>query len=276
MSNTLLSDEERRAAFAGTAPKVPRKTVLSILVACLLLGLGGVVVDHFFGGPSKVGTTPVATETKPAPLGRGAVSGGPPGVPAQLSSLMGLQSQKAAPAPPLVLQGASGATVSLASYRGKVVVVSFLDASCDDVCSVLGREFREARADLAADGVPAGAVELITVNTDPLATAPGDAAPVDRALQGVAGWQFLTASLKRLDAVWSAYGITVEVDPTSRLVSHTNALDFLNPAGEIVASATPFANEVKAGSYELAPATVRLYARGIADEIRQIEKGAAR
>ena len=58
--------DERAAKFAENAPPIPRKAVVVAVVAFVVLGLGGVVLDHFFGGP--VSTTAVTAGTDPPGL----------------------------------------------------------------------------------------------------------------------------------------------------------------------------------------------------------------
>ncbi len=262
MSHAVLSEEERRAAFSGTAPKVSRQTIFYTIAACLVLGFGGIIVDHFFNGASKVGTTPIPTGSLPPPLQ--STPADLSAVPPLTGALMGLAPAGGGPAPAIALHSLSGKAFSLAALRGKVVLLSFFDSACDDICPVLSKELALARDELAAEHL-ASRVAVIVVNSDPALTAPGGAGPARRAL-AASGGTFLTGSLAALDRVWKAYGITIDVQQNSSIVSHNNLLYFLGPSGRLVATATPIGNEVKNGSYELAPSTLERFARGIADE----------
>ena len=122
--------------------------------------------------------------------------------------------------------------VSLATLRGKVVVLSFFDAACDDICPVL-----EAGA-FAGRRRPrplAGRVAVIAVNTDPLALSTASARPAEEAARAPStpAWYFLTGALTRLDAVWSSYGIAIDVQRDSGLVSHNDFLYFIDPSGRL-------------------------------------------
>jgi len=259
-----LSEAERAAAFAKPPPAVPRTTVFWILVACVALGLGGLVVDHFFGGASKVGLTSLPPSSRPAALPSQTTL---PSIHSSLSSMMDLQPLSAA-APPVALATPAGRAVTLAEFRGKVVVLSFFDSRCDDICPVLAAELRRAMSEVASAG-KAGKVEVLTVNTDPLATSPADAGPAERAMAGVGRWLFLTGALRRLDAVWSAYGVAVDAQPSTGLVSHSEALYFLGPTGRLAGRATPFADELN-GSYHLSAPILYRFGTGIATEVLRL------
>lgn len=262
MSNAVLTEEERRAAFSGTAPKASRKTFVYTIAACLLLGFGGIIVDHFFGGATQVGTSPIPTAgAKPPPLVE--VPPSVSAVPSSIGALMNLAPLHRA-APAFTLHDAAGHLVSLSALKGKVVVLSFFDAPCDDICPLLTRELGLARSELASSHL-AGRVDFVTVNTDPVQLLGGEAGPARRALAPVGG-SFLTGSLHALDPVWSAYGITIDVQKHSQAVTHNNLLYFVSPTGRLVSVATPFGNEVKNGTYELAPSTLEKFAKGIALE----------
>src|ERR1700733_12224398 len=87
-SGPLLSSDERAAAFAAGAPKVPRKTIVAVLSACLVLGLGGVVVDHFFSGADASTVTPHLRASKPS---HRVASPKPADLTAPVSAMMGLR-----------------------------------------------------------------------------------------------------------------------------------------------------------------------------------------
>ena len=69
-------------------------------------------------------------------------------VPAALVSLLGLTKLKSSPAPGFNLEADGGSTISLSRLRGKVVIVSFFDSVCNDICPVLATELKQAEVDL--------------------------------------------------------------------------------------------------------------------------------
>jgi cytochrome oxidase Cu insertion factor (SCO1/SenC/PrrC family) len=262
-----LSREERAAAFAGTAPKVPRKAVISIVSACLVLGFGGIVVDHFFSGASKAGLTPTPKVGNPPPL-PSAAHPAIANISASVGSMMALQTVKPTPAPAFSLTSASGTHVSLATFSDKIVVLSFFDGACDDICPIVESEIRQADRVLAAKG-DASKVEFLTVNTDPLRTSISTMSVAEKGLAGLSNAVLLTGSLKDLNPVWSAYGVTIEAQPASGVVSHSELMDFIRPGGTIADRATPFANEV-GRSWALPSADQARFGSGIAQVVESL------
>jgi cytochrome oxidase Cu insertion factor (SCO1/SenC/PrrC family) len=168
---------------------------------------------------------------------------------------------KAAPGFTLT-DAATGAEVSLVELRSRAVVLTFSNAACNDICPVLATELHRAASLLGHTNVP---VTFVTINTDPLDTAPGSARIVDQPLlSSMPDWKFLTGTIAQLNPVWRAYGISITVDEATRQVSHDNALYFVSPSGRLVWSATPFADESPDGVYTLPAAEIARFAKGIA------------
>lgn len=69
-------------------------------------------------------------------------------------------------APRFELQDASGRAIRLADFRGKVVVLHFIYASCPDVCP-LHAELVAQLQDMTAQAGMADRVQFVTVTTDP-------------------------------------------------------------------------------------------------------------
>jgi cytochrome oxidase Cu insertion factor (SCO1/SenC/PrrC family) len=263
--------ERRSQQFAQGAPPVPRKAIIVAVVAFVVLGLGGALFDHFFGGPVNTAAT-VTTGTDPPSLETPttATSGSRTSqLPASIPELLGLATLSGGTAPSFTLTAPGGQAVSLDGLRGKVVVLSFFDSECNDICPVLATELREALDDLGTD---APRVVVLTVNTDPVATSLGSASPAERAsgLGSVSQWRFLTGTLQELDAVWKAYGVSIEVEPTTNQVSHNNLLYFIDQKGKLRLRATPFANESHGGSYSLSAGTEQRFAAGISSSVRSL------
>jgi cytochrome oxidase Cu insertion factor (SCO1/SenC/PrrC family) len=279
-SDAPLLGVDRAAAFAAGPDRIPRKAI-ALAVACFVtLGLGGVLGDHFFGGPAGPSSTPTTVGAYPPPLpGATDAPSGPTGtlpatapvadLPASLSALMGLSRARAAVAPGFSLTDQDGRIVSLAGLRGKVVVLSFFDASCDDICPVLATELVHAYDEL---GTVASRVVFVTVDTDPLALTATSAAPAETAagISSLPDWYFLTGSLRQLDAVWKSYGVAVDVQTSSGLISHNDVLYLIDPSGRLRLRAVPFADESSAGTYSLPTTTEGAWAAGIADEARSL------
>jgi len=264
---------DRAAAFAAGPPRLPGK-VMAYAVACLVvLGLGGVVLDHFLPGPVGAAAAATTSGDYPPPL---------PTVPtrtalraalrAQLraptSALMGLQRLSGREAPRFSLVDQYGQRASLEDFRGKVVVLSFFDAACDDICGVLETELSQAFHDLGADR---SQVDLVTVNTDPVALTVASTRPAEEAtISSATSWDFLTGSLAQLDPVWTSYGVTIEVQRHAHAESHSDLLYFIDASGRLRLRATPYADEAASGSFSLPRATEAEWAAGIAEEARSL------
>jgi protein SCO1 len=278
---------DRAAAFAAGPSKIPRKVVAIFLVSLAAIGLGGVVLDHFFPGPVGSSTTTTLPANYPPPLqttpagAQGANAGATapqspqsPQLSASQSALMGLERLNVAAAPGFSLTDQHGRPVSLASLRGKVVVLSFFDAACDDICPVLEKELSRAYADL---GPLAPRVAMVTVNTDPLALSISAAAPAEAAgrAPSPAAWYFLTGSLSQLNTVWTSYGISIDVQRDTGIVSHNDFLYFIDPSGRLRLRAIPFANESTSGLFSLPEGTEVAWAAGIAEQAKSLLRGRA-
>ncbi len=297
-----LSEKERSAAFAtgkvsidrsaalraGSVP-VPRKFVLLVIAAFALLGVGGIVAEKLIGnaGVGALISTPVTTlaGTGDAGTTTGTGFGTPsptapatpsspdaPAVNASPGAVIGLTRLAGRAAPALSLQSQSGAPWTLAGAKGKVVVLTFFNAECNDVCPVLSKEIIEADQLLGARRAD---VDFVVVNSDPLETslAPVPPALNQTGLNGVANVTFLDGSLSDLSAVWKAYGVTVAVDNTNRVVTHNDVLYFIGRTGRLELSASPFANENSLGIYSLQPSVIHTFARGMADATTGLLKG---
>jgi cytochrome oxidase Cu insertion factor (SCO1/SenC/PrrC family)/thiol-disulfide isomerase/thioredoxin len=133
------------------------------------------------------------------------------------------------PAPSFTLTDQFGQRVSLASFRGKAVVLAFNDSQCLGVCPLTTAEMALAKQML---GGAASQVQLLGVDANPTATSVADVRAYS-ALHGLMSkWYFLTGSLAQLKAVWHAYGIEARV--VHGLVDHTPAVYVISPSGSLV------------------------------------------
>jgi cytochrome oxidase Cu insertion factor (SCO1/SenC/PrrC family) len=110
------------------------------------------------------------------------------------------------PAAPFRLTGPHGRPVSLASLRGKVVLLTFLDPACTSGCPV-AQEFRAADQLLGASSRD---VALVAITLSPSYRPAAMISAFNRRerLDTVPNWAFLTGSLPQLRRVWLAYSVT--------------------------------------------------------------------
>ena len=136
------------------------------------------------------------------------------------------------PAPGFSLTDQHGQTVTLASLRGKVVLLTFLDDTCSVDCPLIAQEFRQAGQQLAAD---TRQVELVAVNYNPLNTQVSYIQAFDRqeGLDGVPNWLYLTGTRTQLQQVWQAYGLPMEILPAGSMIGHGDYAYILDRAGHV-------------------------------------------
>ena len=124
------------------------------------------------------------------------------------------------PAPAFSLTDQDGRTVTLASLRGKVVLLTFLDDTCSVDCPLIAQEFRQAGQLLSAD---TRRVELVAINYNPLDTQVSYIQAFDRqeGLTGVPNWLYLTGTVAQLQQVWRHYAIAPpEILPAGSMIGH--------------------------------------------------------
>lgn len=109
-------------------------------------------------------------------------------------------------APDFVLRDQQGRKTSLAQFRGKVIVLAFIDSHCTTICPLTTQSMLEA---LRLLGPAASQVQLLGVNANPNATSVADVAAYTRAHQMQGRWRFVTGPLKQLKRVWRSYHVYV-------------------------------------------------------------------
>jgi cytochrome oxidase Cu insertion factor (SCO1/SenC/PrrC family) len=136
------------------------------------------------------------------------------------------------PAKGFQLTDQHGRTVSLASLRGKVVLLTFLDPVCTSDCPLIAQEFRAAGQLL---GAASKQVELVAVVANPVYHQVTDTQAFDRAerLSQVPNWLYLTGSVPQLQQVWKNYAITAEILPAGSMIAHEDVAYVIDRAGHV-------------------------------------------
>jgi cytochrome oxidase Cu insertion factor (SCO1/SenC/PrrC family) len=130
------------------------------------------------------------------------------------------------PAPDIRLVNQFGQHMALSQFRGKVVILSFVDSQCTTVCPLTTASMLEAKQLLGAAGRQ---VQLLGVDANPKAISRPDVMAYSRAHGMVNQWDFLTGSLAQLEAVWRAYHIAVQIQ--RGMIDHTPALFVIDQYG---------------------------------------------
>ncbi len=132
-----------------------------------------------------------------------------------------------AKAPAFTLTDQFGARVSLSQFRGKVVVLAFVDSRCTTICPLTTVSMTEAVRMLG----PAAAkhVQLLGIDANPDATAVSDVRAYSVAHQMPHSWHFLTGSKSELAPVWRAYHVYVAASHGN--IDHEPALYVIDSRG---------------------------------------------
>jgi cytochrome oxidase Cu insertion factor (SCO1/SenC/PrrC family) len=197
----------------------------------------------------------------------------PTGIPASVSTrvadMMQLSPVPASSAPGFTLTDQAGHTVSLASFRGRVVVLEFMDPHCTDICPIVSQEFIAAYRDL---GRLASRVAFVAVNVNHYHLRVADVAAFssEQRLTTIPSWYFLTGTYPSLQAVWQAYDVSVYAPGPNADVQHSSAMYFIDRQGRERYLASPMVDHTAAGSSYLPADQLTAWGQGIAQVARQL------
>jgi cytochrome oxidase Cu insertion factor (SCO1/SenC/PrrC family) len=161
---------------------------------------------------------------------------------------MGLSSAPAGPAPSFTLTDQHDRRLSLAGFRGKAVVLEFMDPRCTDICPLVSQEFIDAYRDL---GSAQDRVVFVAVNVNQRYNQVTDVLAYSRAhhLTAIPDWHFLTGPAAVLRAVWREYDIAVTPDRRAGALVHTPTVYFITPGGTERYTAMPVADHTGGAAY---------------------------
>jgi cytochrome oxidase Cu insertion factor (SCO1/SenC/PrrC family)/thiol-disulfide isomerase/thioredoxin len=131
-------------------------------------------------------------------------------------------------APDFTLSDQFGQSVSLHSFRGKVVILAFNDSECTTVCPLTTTAMLDAKAML---GKAASQVQLLGVDANPAAISLEDVWSYSELHGMLHSWRFLTGSLPQLKQVWKHYGIEAAIQAGE--ITHTPALFVIDREGRL-------------------------------------------
>ena len=202
----VLARAAVRARAAGARAAVRAR--LAVLVA------GGLVLGACASGAPG---SPSPGGTVPAPGGMQAAAN--PAL--DTGSSLGGQ-----PAPDFRLVNQFGQRMALSQFRGKVVVLAFVDSKCTNICPLTTASMVEAKQLLGAAG---SQVQLLGVDANPQATSVPEVMAYSRVHGMVNQWDFLTGTLHQLQAVWRGFHIAVQIERGE--IDHTPALFVIDQQG---------------------------------------------
>jgi protein SCO1/2 len=132
-------------------------------------------------------------------------------------------------APDFVLRALDGTQVTLAQFRGKVVALAFIFASCSSTCPILTAKMATVQDRLGSDFGPR--IVFLSITVDP----EHDSLDVLRRYvetfgANPTGWKFLTGSPNTIRAIERRYGVFAARAPSGD-VDHTNLISVVDSRG---------------------------------------------
>jgi cytochrome oxidase Cu insertion factor (SCO1/SenC/PrrC family) len=169
------------------------------------------------------------------------------------------------PAPDFTLTDQDGRTVTMASLRGKVILLTFLDPVCTTDCPIIGAEFKEAGVLLGSADPD---VELVAIAANPVYYSIADdrAFDTEAGLTTVPNWRYLTGSLPQLEKLWNQYGVDVENLPAGAMAAHNDIAIVISKDGQII-------QELSADPGPATTSSQSSYSVLLADDARQALAG---
>ena len=135
-------------------------------------------------------------------------------------------------APDFQLTDQNGSVVSLFDFRGKVVVLTFMDSKCYDTCPLTAAHFRKVYRQLNSN--EAKQVVFLGINVNVEENTVADVLETTRAwrLDEIPSWHFLTGSREELMPVWKDYGVSAIPNTDGHSIMHTPGTFLIDPSGQ--------------------------------------------
>jgi protein SCO1 len=132
-------------------------------------------------------------------------------------------------APDFVLRAQDGTEVALDQFRGKVVAVTFIFASCSATCPILTAKMATIQDRLGSDF--GSKVVFLSITVDPEHDTPDVLKHYAQTFGAdPAGWKFLTGSPEAIRGIERQYGVFAARAPDGTL-DHTNLTSLIDPRG---------------------------------------------
>lgn len=133
-------------------------------------------------------------------------------------------------APDFSLADQNGTLVRLSNFRGKIVVLTFMDSQCKDVCPLTSAQLIETYKQLHPDEASQVVFLGVNVNLEANSTADVSKATQEWHLTEIPDWHFMTGDQDQLEAVWRAYAIAVISESDS--ITHTSGVYLIDSSGQ--------------------------------------------
>ena len=134
------------------------------------------------------------------------------------------------PAPNFRLIDQFGRPISLAQFKGKPVVLTFLYTHCPDQCPLTAEKLHAVMLSLGSDAQRVG---VVAVSTDPKRDTTAAALNFSQVHRMQNYWHYLLGTESELSPVWSSYSVYAAPTPTSTggSVAHTTAVYVIDKQG---------------------------------------------
>jgi protein SCO1 len=126
----------------------------------------------------------------------------------------------------------NGATVNLSDFRGKVVVLTFMDSKCTDTCPLTAAQFREVYRQLNQNEAKQVVFLGVNVNVEESDVSYVLESTHAWRLDEIPDWHFLTGSHELLEPVWKDYGVSATHIHESSAIMHTPGTFLIDKAGQ--------------------------------------------
>jgi protein SCO1/2 len=141
-------------------------------------------------------------------------------------------------APALALHNYLGEPVNIASYRGKVVLVTFLYTTCPDICPLITSDLRVALNEMGPK--KAAKVQIIAVSVDPRVDTRRSVAAFLARHEMTGRMLYLLGTPNELGRVWEAWGVGSQRDlEQPQFVNHTGIVYGITASGERLTAYDP-------------------------------------
>jgi protein SCO1/2 len=132
------------------------------------------------------------------------------------------------PAPDFQLKDQLGNSITLAQFKGKPVVLTFLYTHCPDVCPLTAEKLHATMQSL---GQNAQQVAVLAVSMDPKGDTAAAAQNFSKVHKMGDYWHFLLGAHDELAPVWASYSVDAQAATSSGTVSHSSAIYVIDKQG---------------------------------------------
>ncbi len=179
------------------------------------------------------------------------------------ASFSGTELTPAQTAASFALRDQFGQTVSLSSFNGKVVVLTFLYTSCPDICPLTTRTLGMAYDALGDD---ANETAFVAITVDPERDSVEQVYRYSEQQAMLHKWAFLTGSREELEPVWRGYYVAAERETSE----HASAQ--ISPGGYLVGHSAPVYLVDRGGKLRVLTDTPPLVPEPLVHDIRLLLK----